>query len=180
MSDPSRNYYRDLGCKPSDDQATLKSGYRKVARETHSDANGGSDRLREAFERAAQAWEVLGDPARRAEWTNARREWLSARGAVECQGCGAGLRLAEKRVQRCPICKAEVQPSHEPTGGDDLTERLFRPLADSGRRIGVQLVDATESEAERLGRELMNESARLLGQLIVKGFSAARRRMRGH
>jgi len=45
-------------------------------------------------------------------------------------------------------------------------------------RIGDTVLDASEREAERLGRELMRQSATLLSGLIVSGFDSARRRLK--
>lgn len=178
MSAHTRNLYADLRSKPSDDLATIKSNFRAIVRETHSDANGGSDEHRQTFERAVQAWSVLGEPVRREAWIKRRTEWLAEQGAVECSGCGSGVRIVAFRNVRCPNCKTVLSISDNHSGAD-WAGRVYQPFVSSGRRITEQLVDATESEAERLGRELVNESAKILGELIAKGFRSARRRIRG-
>lgn len=178
MSAHTRNLYADLRSKPSDDIAQLKSNFRAIARETHSDTNGGSEAHRGTFERAVAAWAVLGDAQRREEWTQNRADWLAQQGAVECPGCGAGVRIVPFRQVHCPCCKTDLSDRDSARFGD-WAGRVYQPFVSSGKRLTEQLVDATETEAERLGRELVNESAKLLGELIAKGFQAARRRIRG-
>jgi uncharacterized membrane protein affecting hemolysin expression len=51
------------------------------------------------------------------------------------------------------------------------------PLVESGVRIGGTVLDASEREAERLGKELVQQSATLLSGLIVSGFDTARRKL---
>ncbi len=177
---PKRNYWRDLKCKPGSDREQLRSAYRAIARATHADAHQGSNEHRESFEAAVGAWKVLGDDQKRLEWWLERQAWLKDCGAIECTGCGSAIKIGDGiGIQRCPLCKTEVADSKSAADSDTMRARLYQPLADSGRRIGAQLVDATEIEAERLGRELVTESGKLLGQLILRGFSAARRRLRG-
>lgn len=184
-----RNYWHDLKCKPGSDREQLRSAYRAIARATHSDANQGSEEHREAFEAAVEAWKVLSDDQKRTSWLFERHLWLKACGAIECKGCGSAVKIRQGQgQQRCPICKTDVhgfgtsapQTESEPAERSEQTSaKFYRPFADSGRRIGTRLVDATEEEAERLGQELLAESGKLLGQLIVMGFTAARRKLRG-
>ena len=176
----SKNYYLALMCRPGDDAETLKSAKRQIVKRTHSDANGGSEKYRVLFEAAIEAWEVLGDPIKREQYDAARKQWLSERGAVWCEGCGEGLRLPNGNGLRCPLCKTPVedlQPEPKPHSSA-WKSSVVEPLVESGVRIGDTVLDASEREAERLGRELMRQSATLLSGLIVSGFDSARRRLK--
>lgn len=168
---PQKNYYFGLLCRPGDDADTLKSAYRKIVKRTHTDANGGSEQYRVLFEAAVEAWEVLGDASKRAQYNAAREQWLRERGAVWCQGCGEGLRLPKGEGLRCSHCKTPVPQS------SSWKSSIVEPLVESGVRIGGTVLDASEREAERLGKELVQQSATLLSGLIVSGFDTARRKL---
>jgi len=57
------NHYETLGVERDADPVTIKRAYRKLAQKHHPDRRGGDQ---ETFQRVAKAWEVLGDPERRA------------------------------------------------------------------------------------------------------------------
>jgi curved DNA-binding protein CbpA len=174
---PWKNYYGFLLCRPTDDQETLKSAYRKIVRRTHTDANDGSEEYRILFEHAVEAWKVLGDPKLRAEYDAERAQWMMDRQAIQCAGCGEALRVTPGARQNCPICKHPVSQERTPA----WESNIVRPIVDSGRRIGDAVLDTvlneSEKEAERLGRELVEKSATVLSGLILTGFERARRRL---
>jgi len=64
-NDP-QGLYDALGVKPSATADELKSAYRKLAKETHPDTS--QSESSERFHRISAAYEVLGDPMRRAEY----------------------------------------------------------------------------------------------------------------
>ena len=67
-----KDYYSILGVEPEADTATIKSAYRKLARKYPPDLN--ADPEAEArFKEVAEAWEVLKDEGRRAEYDELRR-----------------------------------------------------------------------------------------------------------
>ncbi|CDU25700.1 related to DnaJ homolog subfamily C member 3 [Sporisorium scitamineum] len=53
----SKDYYKILGVKRTDDLATIKKAYRKMARENHPDKGGSQEKMAQINE----AWGVLGD-----------------------------------------------------------------------------------------------------------------------
>ncbi len=63
MSD--RNYYDILGVAKNVDAAALKSAYRKRAKEVHPDCEGGCE---DKFKELNEAYAVLGEPERRAQY----------------------------------------------------------------------------------------------------------------
>ncbi len=66
------NPYKVLQVDPEADQEVIQAAYRRLARKYHPDLSSGP----EAAARMAtlnRAWEILGDPARRAEHDRARR-----------------------------------------------------------------------------------------------------------
>lgn len=64
----ARDYYDVLGL-PRDASATdIKRAYRRLAMEFHPDRNDGDKRAEEQFKEATEAYEVLRDPAKRAQY----------------------------------------------------------------------------------------------------------------
>jgi curved DNA-binding protein len=67
-----KDYYAILGVAPDAETADIKTAYRKLARKYHPDMN--PDKEAEAkFKEVAEAWEVLKDAGRRAEYDELRR-----------------------------------------------------------------------------------------------------------
>ncbi|MEQ9462795.1 MAG: DnaJ C-terminal domain-containing protein [Haliea sp.] len=67
-----KDYYQTLGVAPDAEVKDIKIAYRKLARKYHPDLNpdaGAEDKFKEV----AEAWEVLKDPGRRAEYDELRR-----------------------------------------------------------------------------------------------------------
>lgn len=62
-----KDYYAILGVKPTDDLKTIKTAYRRLARKYHPDVSKESD-AEARFKDLAEAWEVLKDEKRRAEY----------------------------------------------------------------------------------------------------------------
>src|SRR5919108_781955 len=65
-----KDYYKVLGVPESAGEKEITRAYRKLAKQHHPDAGGGSE---ERFKEVSAAYEVLGDPARRKEYDEVRR-----------------------------------------------------------------------------------------------------------
>lgn len=61
----ARDYYADLGVSREATTEDIKRAFRRVARESHPDANPGDPSSEARFRQAAEAYEVLSDPERR-------------------------------------------------------------------------------------------------------------------
>ena len=153
---PMHNYYLDLLLRPGATPEAVRSAYRTITRLTHSDRHNGSETYRPQFEAAVEAWKVLGNPSIRSQYESQRAQWLSSVHSVECTGCGEALRLKQDcRQQRCPMCKMTVS---SPIPSQQERENLLR---ETGVRLSTKMLEASEEEAERLGREMLQRGAQL-------------------
>lgn len=67
-----KDFYQVLGVAKDADQASIKKAYRKLAREFHPDANKGDAASEERFKEISEAYDVLSDTKRRAEYDEMR------------------------------------------------------------------------------------------------------------
>ncbi|MGY1830559.1 molecular chaperone DnaJ [Geodermatophilus sp. SYSU D01180] len=68
-----KDYYAALGVSQGADAAEIKKAYRKLARDLHPDKNPGNAQAEARFKDVSEAYDVLSDPKRRAEYDDARR-----------------------------------------------------------------------------------------------------------
>ena len=68
-----KDYYAALGVPKDADAAAIKKAYRKLARDLHPDKNPGNGDAESRFKDVSEAYDVLSDPKRRAEYDEARR-----------------------------------------------------------------------------------------------------------
>ncbi|MCG5054758.1 MAG: J domain-containing protein [Myxococcales bacterium] len=68
-----KDLYKALGVSETASEADIKKAYRKLAKEFHPDATGGDKSKTERFKDVSQAYEVLGDTKKRAEYDRLRR-----------------------------------------------------------------------------------------------------------
>src|SRR5574344_1155617 len=83
-----RDYYEVLGVDKSADKDTIKKAYRKVAIKYHPDRNPGNKEAEDKFKEAAEAYEVLRDPDKRARYDQFGAEGVNGAGGFG--GFGAG------------------------------------------------------------------------------------------
>jgi molecular chaperone DnaJ len=63
-----RDYYEILGVSKSASADEIKKAYRKVAMQFHPDRNPGDKASEEKFKEAAEAYEILSDQDKRAQY----------------------------------------------------------------------------------------------------------------
>ncbi len=72
-----KDYYAILGVDKKADAATIKKTYRALARELHPDKTKGDKKLEDRFKQVSEAYEILSDDKKRAEYDQAREMFQS-------------------------------------------------------------------------------------------------------
>jgi DnaJ-class molecular chaperone len=91
-----RDYYETLGVGRDASATEVKSAFRKLARELHPDVNAHDPEAEEKFKAAAEAYEVLSDPAQRQTYDRFGHDGLRGGGFP---GGGAGFSSVEEIFQ---------------------------------------------------------------------------------
>jgi len=85
-----RDYYAVLGVSREAGEADIKKAFRRLARELHPDVNSHDPDAEDKFKEAAEAYEVLSDPERRATYDRYGHEGLRRGGyAPNFEGFGS-------------------------------------------------------------------------------------------
>jgi molecular chaperone DnaJ len=67
-----KDFYKVLGASNSDDQAAIKRKYRALVKDLHPDTQHGDTAKEEKFKAVSEAYEILSDAKKRAEYDEAR------------------------------------------------------------------------------------------------------------
>lgn len=86
-----RDYYEVLGVKKDADAEALKKAYRRLAMKYHPDRNPDDKAAVERFKEAKEAYEVLGDPERRAAYDRFGHAGVDATAGARGGGFGGGF-----------------------------------------------------------------------------------------
>ena len=86
----SKDYYKILGVAENTSAADIKKEYRKLAIQFHPDKNKGNKQAEERFKEISEAYYVLSEPKRRAEFDQFRKY-----GGVNPRGGNSGFHGAE-------------------------------------------------------------------------------------
>lgn len=85
-----RDFYEILGVSRNASQDEIKKAYRKVAMQYHPDRNPGNKEAEEKFKEAAEAYEALSDPDKRAQYDRFGHAGMRGSG-----GFGDGMRMED-------------------------------------------------------------------------------------
>jgi len=72
-----KDYYAILGVEKKADAASIKKKYRQLARELHPDKTKGDKKLEDRFKEVSEAYDILSDEKKRAEYDQAREMFQS-------------------------------------------------------------------------------------------------------
>ena len=84
----NKDFYQVLGVAKDADQAAVKKAYRKLARENHPDSKPGDKAAEDRFKQVAEAYDVVGDAAKRKDYDQMRSVFASGGGGG---GFGGGF-----------------------------------------------------------------------------------------
>src|SRR5919204_2755103 len=70
-----KDYYATLGVSKTASDKEIKQAFRKVARKFHPDVNPGDKAAETRFKEINEAYEVLGDPAKRKKYDELGANW---------------------------------------------------------------------------------------------------------
>ncbi len=142
-----RDPYEVLGVAKRASHDELRKAYRQLARRWHPDLHPNEPEAEARFKEVASAWEVLGDPARRARHDGPR----DVEGD-DIERVAAAVERAEDWLRR-----GVLPPIAQGFRGHGA-EALTRAIADSGSRRPGPLPSVgwwSRRVAERLGREII-------------------------
>jgi len=133
-----RDYYEILGVDRSASAEEIKSAYRKLAFQYHPDRNPGDPEAEEKFKEAAEAYEILGDPDKRAQYDR------FGHAGVNGQGFGSHFESAEDVFSAFSDIFGEffgfsAASRHRPRRGADLRYNLTIPFRDAAKGTEVEI-----------------------------------------
>jgi DnaJ-class molecular chaperone len=131
-----RDYYELLGVEQGASETEVKRAFRKLARELHPDVNAHDPEAEEKFKAAAEAYEVLSDPERRATYDRFGHEGLRSGGFPPA---GAGFSSVEDIFQAVFGGAFGFEVRRGPIRGQDLLHaiELSAPQAMLGARVTI-------------------------------------------
>jgi curved DNA-binding protein len=146
-----KDYYEILGVPRSASEGEIKKAFRKLAREYHPDVARDKKKAEEKFKEVNEAYEVLGDPAKRKKYDELGANWKSGaefrpQPGWESFGGGQAFRGRGGAGQ-------EFEFHFGGTGFSDFFEQLFGSMG--GRRGGFgRFTNFAEEELAERGRDI--------------------------
>jgi molecular chaperone DnaJ len=132
----TRNYYDILGISKTASTEEIKAAYRKLALKYHPDRNPDNKEAEEKFKEAAQAYEVLSDAQKRAQY-----DQFGEAGVHGAGGMGAGMNMDDIFENFGDIFgsmfgggssrRANARGGLEPKSGHDLAHELTITLKEA-------------------------------------------------
>lgn len=141
MSVQYKDYYASLGVARTASDADIKKAFRKLAREYHPDVAKDKKRAEEKFKEINEAYEVLGDPAKRRQYDQLGANWKSGADFRPPPGWGGARRGNGPG-------RTDFEFNFGGTGFSDFFEELFGGRRNGGRETGFSEADLAERGAD--------------------------------
>ncbi len=120
-----KDLYKTLGVAENADEAAIKKAYRKLAKEFHPDVTGDDKKKTERFKEINEAYDVLGDKKKRAEYDRLKHAPVRPDGMPE----GFDAETFAQDVRRRHARRARAASS---VGGDFDLGDIFSTLFGGG------------------------------------------------
>ena len=146
-----RDYYDVLGVARTATADDLKKAYRRLAMQHHPDRNPGDKEAEDRFKEAAEAYEVLSDPEKRARYDRFGRAGVAGAAGAGRPGAGPGFRdISDIFAAFSDIFGADVRD------GDPFTGRAGRRRGRGrqGSDLRVRLALTLEEIADGVERQI--------------------------
>lgn len=128
-----RDYYEVLGVSRNASQDEIKKAYRKVAMQYHPDRNPGNKEAEEKFKEAAEAYEVLSSPDKRAQYDRFGHAGMRGSGGFG----GGGMRMEDIFTNFGDIFGDDIFGSF--FGGGRSQQRRGRGTPGTNLRVKIKL-----------------------------------------
>ncbi len=121
-----RDYYEVLGVAKGAPADEIKKSYRKIAMQFHPDRNPGNKEAEEKFKEAAEAYDTLSTPDKRAQYDRFGHAASGAGGGYGGQGGPGGMRMED------------IFQNFGDIFGNDMFGGMFGGQGGGGRRQGTR------------------------------------------
>lgn len=172
-----RDYYEILGIVPSADAQAIKQAYRRLARQFHPDLNPGNQEAEERFKSLGEAYEILSDTSRKAQYDDYRRYWLQQKTEADYRELEDFDRFVDQLLNRQEVArpappkpqtpKQKINSPHRRDAEAALQIPLERAFQGGAER--VRLEDGRALEVDMPPRMVTGQRLRLRGQGIHGG-----------
>jgi molecular chaperone DnaJ len=136
MASMASDYYERLGVSRDASESEIKKAFRRLARELHPDVNGHDPEAEEKFKAAAEAYEVLCDPERRATYDRYGPEGLRS-GGFQPSGFGSFADIFDAFFGGADVFGGGARMG--PTQGGDLAVSTAIDLAEAAIGTSVEV-----------------------------------------
>lgn len=143
-----RDYYEILGLQKDADLASIKKEYRKLALKYHPDKNPGDTQAEEKFKEAAEAYEVLSDPDKRARYDRFGHSGVGDSGGFS----GGGMTMEDIFRQFGNLFDDAGSPFDSFFGGERRYQT--RSSADRGSNIRIKIALTLEEIAQGVSKKI--------------------------
>src|SRR4051794_12809000 len=158
-----KDYYESLGVSRTASEAEIKKAFRKLAREYHPDVAKDKKRAEEKFKEINEAYEVLGDPAKRKKYDELGASWKSGADFRPPPGWGNFAGQQPRGRGGAGQGAEDFEFQFGGTGFSDFFEQLF---GSTGRRGGFSgFNQGEEREFAERGRDVEGDLLVTLGEV---------------
>ena len=127
-----KDYYKELGVEKTATAEEIKKAYRKLARDLHPDRNKDNHAAEERFKAVSEAYDVLSDKKKRAEYDETRDLFTSGRGGGSPFGFPGGAGGGAGGAGGVPFDLSDLF-GQGGSGGSGGMSDLFGTIFSSGR-----------------------------------------------